>query len=421
MLIVLLPDLPGATASGVDTSGAAALAPVALHWWRTARDGRLQESGQDSLAELRSRFPAERLRALAPATAVNLYRVAIPVRRATAARAALPFALEDQLGQELEELHLVAGPRRAGGRFAAAVTEQRHMTAWIEHCQDAGWRLEALLPQASLHDDLLPEAGLSVQPSPWPDAGDQALITSVDQEPVLVETGMLGFWLKQRLAQLDEAQRVLELSGYPLAELGLTEADCQVRPVARAATLEAALERCQQPARALNLLVGPYANGMVTPPWRKLRPVMIAAGVLLAVLVGQLALEGAVLSGERERLLTEIDQLFDRTLPNSRRVDPVTQFQQALAGEAGASSLNGTGSLLYDVLAVVGEGETGRIRQFRATPTEVELELQLPSFAELEGIRSKLAAGAGLSETLQGADSGADGVTARLRVQRGES
>lgn len=411
MLIVLLPDFPG-----IET-----LEPTRLQWWRTGRDGTPEESGQDSLSQLRSRFTTERLRALAPATAVNLYRVAIPVRRAAAARAALPFALEDQLGQELEELHLVAGPRRADGRYAAAVTEQRHMQAWLEDCQDAGWRLEALLPQASLHDEAAPDVGLHVQPSPWPAGGDQALVTSADQEPVLIETGMLGFWLKQRLAQLDDEQRVLELHGFQLTELGLSEADAQVRQVEPLATLDAALKRAQQPARALNLLVGPYANGMATPPWRKLRPVMIAAGVLLAVVVGQLALEGMALSGERERLRAEIDQLFDRTLPNSRRVDPVTQFRQALAGGSTQAGQNGTGSLLYEVLAVVGEGDPGRIRQFRATPTDVELELQLPSFAELEGIRAKLAAGPGLSETLQGADSGTDGVTARLRVEGGGS
>ncbi|WGK60753.1 type II secretion system protein GspL [Halopseudomonas sp. SMJS2] len=411
MLIVLLPDFPG-----IET-----LEPTRLQWWRTGRDGTLEESGQDPLTQLRSRFPAERLRALAPATAVNLYRVAIPVRRAAAARAALPYALEDQLGQELEELHLVAGPRRGDGRFAAAVTEQRHMQAWLEECQDAGWRLEALLPQASLHDEAAPEVGLHVQPSPWPDDVDQALVTSTDQEPVLIETSMLGFWLKQRVAQLDEEQRVLHLHGFQPADLGLTEGNAELRQTEPLATLEAALKRAQQPARALNLLVGPYTNGMATPPWRKLRPVMIAAGVLLAALVGQLVLEGMALSGERERLRTEIDLLFDRTLPKSRRVDPVTQFQQALAGGDVQAGENGTGSLLYDVLAVVGEGEPGRIRQFRATPTEIELELQLPSFAELEGIRAKLAAGPGLSETLQGADSGTDGVTARLRVQRGGS
>lgn len=408
MLIVLLPEAPEVQD----------LEPTRLHWWRTSREGALLESGQDDLETLRARFAGERLRALAPAAAVNLYRVAIPVRRSAAVRAALPFALEDQLGQELEELHLVAGPRRADGRFVAAVTERQRMEAWLQLCQAAGWRLDALLPQASLHDDLAPAAGLRVQPSPWPGESGQALVSSTDQEPVLIEQGLLGFWLRQRLVQLDEEQRIVELDGYTLADLGLSETDCEVRQSEPVPALEAALRCAQQPTRALNLLCGAYASGMATPPWRKLRPVMIVAGVLLAVVVGQQMLEGIALSNERDRLQAQIEQVFDSTLPKSRRVDPVTQFRQVLEGGGAQASQNGTGSLLYEVLAAVREDGKGDIRQFRATPTEVELELQLPSFAELESIRGKLAAGPGLNETLQGADSGSEGVTARLRIQR---
>lgn len=411
MLIVLLPERP--TDDGLEA--------VPLHWWRTSREASLLEKGQDKLAALRVRFPGERLRLLAPANAINLYRVAIPVRRTAAVRAALPFALEDQLGQELEELHLVAGPRRSDDRFVAAVTEHRRMEVWLQLCRNSGWHPDALIPLASLHHDQAPEQGMRIQPSPWPAQGDMALITSADEEPVLVEHGMLSFWLKQRLEQLEQSQRVVELLGYSTAELGLADTDCRVKQITQSASLEAALQACQQPARILNLLTGSYASGMATPPWRKLRPVLVAAGVMLALLVVQQALQGITLSNERARLEAEINQLFDNTLPQSRRVEPVTQFRQVLQGSGTQVSQNGMGSLLHDVLAAVAAEGKASIRQFRATPDDVELELQLPSFAELEKLRSKLAADTDLNETLQGADSDSGGVTARLRVQRKQS
>lgn len=410
MLIVLLPEMPAI--EGLD--------PPLLYWWRISREGALVESGQDELSALRVRFPAERLRLLAPANTVNLYRIAIPVRRASAARAALPFALEDQLGQELEDLHLVAGPRRADGRFAAAVTEHRRMEDWVQLASSAGWRLDALLPQASLHQDQSPELGLRIQPSPWPGQDGMALVTSADQEPVLIEQGMLGFWLQQRLGQLDEEQRVVELPGYRAEDLGLSDLNCREQP-APTGTLEAALKSGQQSAGSLNLLTGAYTSGMATPPWRKLRPVLVAAAVLLAVLASQQVLQGVTLSNERARLEAEINQLFDETLPRSRRVEPLTQFRQVLQGTGTQMNQSGMGSLLHDVLAAVGAEAEAKIQQFRATPGEVELELQLPSFAELEKLRGKLAADTSLSESLQGADSQNEGVTARLRVQRKES
>ncbi len=315
----------------------------------------------------------------------------------------------------------IAGPRRADGRYVAAVTEQRWLQAWVQLCEHAGWRADALIPQVSLHHDQAPEQGLRVQPSPWPAQEGMALITSADEEPVLVEHSMLGFWLRQRLAQLDEEQRVVELSGFQAAELGLDASTGRIEPLTQTATLEAALKLGAQSARTLNLLTGDYASGMATPPWRKLRPALVAAGVLLAVLVAQQVLLGVTLNNERERLYTQIDRLFDDTLPKVRRVDPVVQFRQVLQGDGDEGSQNGMGSLLHDVLAAVGGESKASIRQFRATPADVELELQLPSFAELEKLRSKLAADQSLSETLQGADSDTDGVTARLRVQRKES
>ena len=411
MLIVLLPELPAVQG----------LQATPLYWWQTSREGAVLDTGQAELAALRQRFPTERLRLLAPANATNLYRVAIPVRSASAVKAALPFALEDHLGQELEELHLVAGPRRADGRYVAAVTEQRWLETWVQLCADAGWRADALIPQVGLHHDQAPEQGLRVQPSPWPAQQDLALITSADEEPALIERSMLGFWLRQRLAQLEEGQRVVELAGFDAAEVGLEASTCRIEPLAHTATLEAALKLGQQPTCPLNMLTGDYASGMATPPWRKLRPVLIAASVLLGVLIAQQVLMGVALNNERERLYSEIDQLFEQTLPNARQVDPVVQFRQVLQEEGAVDSQNGMGSLLHDVLAVVGGDSQASILQFRATTADVELELQLPSFAELEKLRSQLAADVNLNETLQGADSDTDGVTARLRVQRKES
>lgn len=409
MLIVLLPDA---------AVSAEQLTVTALSWWRTDATGLEVESGQHSLTELRTRFPAERLRALAPATAVSLHRVAIPVRSASAARAALPFALEDQLGQELEDLHLVAGPRRADGQYSAAVVSREQMERWLAGCTASGWQLEALLPQASLHTALAPEQGLRVQPSPWP-GGGQALVTSADAEPVLVEIGMLSFWLQQRLARLGEGQQTVELQGYSATELGLRESVERALAPAVVAKLEAALKQAQQ-RRTLNLLTGAYTKGMAVPPWRKLRPLIMVATLLMVTWIGLQVVESMALKRERQRVLIAIDQLFAETLPNSRRVDPVTQFRQVLDSRDTPGGMAATGELLFDVLAIVRSNPRNEIKHFRATPDELEIEVQVPSFAELENVRSKLNEVASLSETLQGADSASEGVVARLKVQRGD-
>lgn len=413
MLIVLLPEnlQPEQPETTVMT------------WWRLDRDGRPVEQGENSLDELKSRFSGEKMRALVPPSAVTLYRVSIPVRRAAAVRAALPFALEDKMSQELEELHFVPGPRRADDSFAAAVVEQENMQLWQAMFLEAGWRLEALIPLASLHAEDVPADVMRVYPSPWPSAAPLVVVTSADQEPAIVESGLLAFWLSRRLAERSVEDRQLEVVGLDPARLGIDQSVVvETLQGESDKGLGALLTRAAMLRPQMNLLSGPYSNGMATPPWRRMRPALIAAGVLLAILTAQFAAEHIILSNERDRLYAEIDRVFDTSMPNARRVDPVTQFRQALeGGGASANGRQGMGPLLHDVLAIARQGEDNRIRQFRASPAEVEIELQLESFADLEALRARLVEKEGLRESLQGADSGTEGVTARLKVERSGS
>ncbi len=413
MLIVLLPD--NLQPDQPD--------PAVMTWWRLDRDNRPVEQGENSLDELKSRFSGEKMRALVPAAAVTLYRVSIPVRRAAAVRAALPFALEDKMSQELEELHFVPGPRRPDDTFAAAVVEQESMQLWQTLFLEAGWRLEALIPLASLHVEDVPADTMRIYPSPWPGASPLVVVASADQEPAMVESGLLSFWLGRRLAERKTEQQQVQLIGLDPARLGIDQSlSVETLEGESDRGLGALLTRAATLRPQMNLLSGPYSNGMATPPWRRMRPALIAAGVLLAVLAAQFAAEHIILSNERDRLYAEIDRVFDTSMPNARRVDPVAQFRQALEGSGNtANGQQGMGPLLHDVLAITRQGENNRIRQFRASPVEMEIEMQLQSFADLEAIRARLVEKEGLRETLQGADSGTEGVTARLKVERGGS
>lgn len=412
MLIVLLPENPQLPS----------LSATALAWWRLDREGRLIDEGRATLGDLRLRFTGERLRALAPAMAVGLYRLAMPVKRMASIRAALPFALEDQLSQDLELLHCVPGPRRGDGQIAAAVVEQAHMHAWQEVFRDCGWRVEAILPLAALHAPDAPESGLRITPSPWPCVPSQALVTAADQEPALIEEGMLPLWLQRRLVGLTEQQRRLELVGYQPAALGLGSTDdVSILPAPAEAELAPLLRRAGGSNPPLNLLSGPYAATMATPPWRKARPAMIAAGVVVLLALAQIGLEWAALTRERDRLVEGINSLFERSLPNSRRVDAPEQFRQVMQGSAAATGGHSSATVLYEALAIIKASDGARITQFRSTPDELEVELQMKSFADLETLRTQLSTNPGLTEVLQGADSSTEGVTARLKVSRRES
>ncbi|MFO7704850.1 MAG: type II secretion system protein GspL, partial [Halopseudomonas sp.] len=250
----------------------------------------------------------------------------------------------------------------------------------------------------------------------------QALVTAADQEPALIEEGMLLLWLQRRLAALPEPQRRLELVGYQPAALGLDSAsEVTVLPAQAAASLPEILRRAIGANPPLNLLSGPFAVSMATPAWRKARPAMIAAGILVLLGLAQVVLEWTVLTRERDRLVESINSTFERSLPSSRRVDAPEQFRQVMQGSGAEGGGQSSAAVLYEALAVIKASNGARIRQLRSTPNELEVELHMNSFADLEALRTQLSSKPGLTEVLQGADSGAEGVTARLKVSRRES
>ena len=53
-------------------------------------------------------------------------------------RAALPFALEEQVADEIENLHFAAGNRRASGNLPVVVVAHDRVIAWLEQLREAG-------------------------------------------------------------------------------------------------------------------------------------------------------------------------------------------------------------------------------------------------------------------------------------------
>lgn len=406
MLIVLMPErLP---AAGQDA------AP--LPWWQLDGDGMVAACGCDTLVLLGQKYPGMPLRLLAPAGSVALLRVDLPSRRPAAIRAALPYALEEQLSQELDEVHLVAGPRREDGRLLAAVVDRQLLQGWLELVTRAGMRATALVPVALLFERWREPQQLVLLPANWPQAEGALLALVPGQEAQLVESSLLGLWLPRTLAQLGEPAPGVVALGCDLSAAGLPAGVSLQQQTA------VDMQHWLQPMRnkvPLNLLTGDFAVREQSASWQRLRPLAWVAVLLLALGWLQLAAETWLLERQRMQTADAIDALFDTTLPGSTRVMPVEQFRQLLGASASNSqSKPGMGNLLYDVLDTLRQQPRVTLKQLRASGSELEMELELGSYAELEALREALAGRGTLQEQLQGADSAGESVSARLRVSR---
>jgi general secretion pathway protein L len=74
---------------------------------------------------------------LVPSAEVLSTTVDIPLK-GTKLIAALPFALEEYLADDIDQLHFAAGTRRANGKVPVSVVSRQNMDDWLDILADAG-------------------------------------------------------------------------------------------------------------------------------------------------------------------------------------------------------------------------------------------------------------------------------------------
>jgi general secretion pathway protein L len=83
---------------------------------------------------------------LVPSAEVLTTSVDIPIKGGAKLQAALPFALEEHLAEDIEKLHFAAGTRRSSGKIPVAVVNRERLAEWIAWLTAAGIQPSAMIP-----------------------------------------------------------------------------------------------------------------------------------------------------------------------------------------------------------------------------------------------------------------------------------
>jgi len=147
-----------------------------------------------SLPELANQSGHARLILAAPSEVITLHRVPLPGRNRALWARAVPYALEDQLVDDIEALHFALASAPDGNGLPVATLNHAVMRDWLEACAQAG-----LAPIAVIPDVLL---------LPWQD-GDWSIL--VENRRALVRTGRWeGFATEQESLNLFLSQAFAE-------------------------------------------------------------------------------------------------------------------------------------------------------------------------------------------------------------------
>jgi general secretion pathway protein L len=362
---------------------------------------------------------ARRTVILLPATDITLAEPDLPpVRGAARIAQAVPFALEEQLASDLENLHFAVGARNpAASATPVAIVARSVLDRWQSVWEAAGIHPDAAYAESSLVPSapnatvlVLDEGTLHVKrPGSVAYALDAlSLATALDLalaqsteggEHVTFYAGTVDYESNKDVIEgLRERTATLQVKLLPDGVLPLFAAQLPT-------------------ARAVNLLQGPYAPPSSLGPrlrqWRV--PAALAAATLL-VFLGSQAVKLWQLRQAEQKLNAEIAQTFESILPGQPMVDPRAQVQGVLArAGAGAGSLLPAVSLLAHAMAQV---PSSRVEAMNFRGGVLELRLVAPSVEALDGIRQAMSSG-GAQVDLQATNPRGGQVEGRLNVRLG--
>jgi general secretion pathway protein L len=380
-------------------------------------DGRRQgDVSRGPLAEAAPFAKGRRVVVLIPGAEVLLTDVKIPGANRQRVSRAVPFALEEQLADDVEELHFAIGKAQAVGEYPVAIVARERMDHWTARLREAALFVEQMIPETLL---------LPCEEGKW--------TVLIDRSGALVRTGPysgftsdidnLGTLLSGALSSGDEE----------LPQLYVLVADRAMPPELNGMEAELRMERLHGeplelladgyvPVPPLDLLQGRYGRkeelGRLWRPWRATAALLLI-GVVLGIVT--LGVEYWQLRTEQARLTARIDELYRQTFPGRKLVNARVQMQQQL--EQLQRGKGGGGEQFLSLLAKTGEvlvrmpGVDLNAVSFRAG--RLDLDLSARDLQMLDQLKQALVDSGGLEVDIQSATADANQkVQSRLRIQR---
>jgi len=349
---------------------------------------------------------------LVPATTVLTTTVNIPIKGGSRLLAALPFALEEQLADDIDNLHFAAGKRRASGQVPVAVVAHEQMSDWLARLDAAGLPVARIVPE---------NYGLARIP------GTMSLLSADDQ--IIFNDGadnefvMQGASPSDALAvagALEDSGGEDHVAGHLLVycESGdeerfqqdwialrheLASVDINLLP-------DGALPRLAVTVAAgngVNLLQGRYGAkteiGTLFRPWRYAAILFLTLGLLT---FGGKVADYYRLTQEETVLKTQFEQVYRSIRPGDQReiVDPVATVNSVRRSLGGPSALQVLLPSLVQLGQALQQNQTANIEAISYRAGVIDVRLTAPDVATLDA-------------AIQSTDQVGDKVNSRIQIR----
>jgi general secretion pathway protein L len=365
---------------------------------------------------------------LVPAGETSTLTCDLPAKGARL-RAALPFALEEQVADEIENLHFAPGARRAGGDLPVAVVAHDKMNGWLERLRAAGIRPARLVPE---------DHGLAFVPNTlsllvaedkvfFNNGKDlEFVMQGVSPVEVLMAAGILG---EQGLVeQAAESSRHLLVYCEPTDDQRFADDWNRLRQHLDSVDInllpDGVLPRVAVTVASgagVNLLQGRYGESMdvgaMFRPWRYVAMLLIGLGML--GIAGK-AIDYFRLTSEEAALKEQFTAVYREVRPDDTRevMDPlgtVTSIRRSFGtpGSAPAVFL----PTLQQLAAAMQDNKDAEIQAISYRAGVIDVRLTAPDVATLDRIEKSVSQSSRFTASIQSTDRIGDRVNSRIQIR----
>jgi general secretion pathway protein L len=306
----------------------------------------LDESGEPTLTRQRGSLSLAaavwrtgQVVVLAPATQILLAEPELPPGSGTKLARAVPFALEEQLTEDVDLLSFAIGRRRAGGSVPVAVVSRSLLQAWLAELRTAGLNPQAIYADISLMPENPGQTVLWLEHERLAVRRPGALPFAVELSPLreaLVIAGVIADPLQSTDEPKPKESAILYVTREDWARVqGEFEQLLEDFGSIKVQLLPDGplpwLARGMDSTDAVNLLQGEFSRTAdYSARWRQWRMAAALAAVLLIVHVAAQALQIRHAKHESAALDGEISQVFSASMPGDALNDPRRQMQAKL-------------------------------------------------------------------------------------------
>ncbi|MFK7995202.1 MAG: type II secretion system protein GspL [Granulosicoccus sp.] len=371
---------------------------------------------EGTLREVADNVEGRKATLILPADDVLLAQTVVPGNSLARAQQAVPFALEEQVADDVDDLHFALGTKNRNDEYPVAVIGLDVMDMITERCAEAGLRPTEIVPE-TLALPLLSAAtpGLTV----WSALLDQgrAVVRLAEYQGFATDAGMASLMIEGALTSVEEQSQT------SLVAFSTNTA----APLDVPATLDMEIRHCDHPLALyasglastshVNLLQGIYnPKKNFDKTWKPWRATGILAASICLVLFAGKWMELRQLQEQEAVLDTQIASAFKQAMPGTRMQRPRRQVQSALEG-MGAVNNDGFTSRMAQIAASLSTQPQTQLRTIGYRNGRFDLDLNTDDVPTLDALKSELGKRGSLDMSVQSANRENNTVRGRVRIE----